>query len=173
MRNLLAVVCGLAILSLTQTPAAAAEEIFCGKILGSSAPTATAPGSFVIPQPGDRAPAGTYIGVAAGTQFSYERPLVWVCVRATLGGPVVPVPGSPSGTTHTFVAFVTPGSPGYRAEPAAAPSPIGSPGTGGVAAPSLPSTSTEAAASPRPALFVFALLALGGSYALRRRRTAR
>ncbi len=168
MRSLIGAVFGaFAIAALIQVPASAAEEIVCGKILGSVAPTATAPGAFVIPQPGDVAPAGTYIAVPAGTQFSYAHPLVWVCVRATLGGPVVPVPGSPSGTTHTFVAFVAPGSPGYRAEPTPAPRPSASAATGQVG--TLPGTSTEPTGLPLMVLFASGLAVLASAFVLRRR----
>jgi hypothetical protein len=120
-----------------------AEEIVCGRIMGHSAPTATSDGSFVIAQPGDVAPAGTYIAVRAGTQITF--PQGWVCVRATRGGQSVPVPGSPSGTTHTFVAFVGPGEAGYRAEPSPPPAPSGALGAvGGPNVPrQLPSTSTS------------------------------
>lgn len=130
--------CVIAIIALIQAPAAAAEEITCGKILGSSAPTATAPGSFVIPQLGIPAPAGTYISISQGTQFTYVWPPVWVCVRTTESPPTQVFGGYIS--TRTFVEFVQPGSPGYRAEPAPAPTPSGSRVTGQVGG--LPGTST-------------------------------
>lgn len=170
------VCCAIAIVALMQAPAAAAEEIICGLILGSSSATATAPGSFVIPQPGDRAPAGTYIVIPQGTQFTYAQPLVWVCVRTT-GSPPTQVMGG-FVSTRTFVEFVQPGSPGYRAAPAPAPTPSGSPATGQVGAVTspasgLPNTSTSPTSAPLPqlALFVSALLALGSAYVLRRRRS--
>lgn len=137
------VMLGVAVISaLTPSGVAAqqAEEIVCGRIMGQSAPTATSDGSFVIAKPGDVAPAGTYIAVRAGTQITL--PQGWVCVRATRGGQSVPVPGSPSGTTHTFVAFVGPTEAGYRAEPSPPPAPTGQLGTGSTPR-QLPSTSTN------------------------------
>lgn len=157
----------LAIVALTQAPALAAEEVICGKILGSIAPTATTAGAFVIPKLGVPAPDGNYIGVAAGTQFSYAQPPVYVCVRATLGGPVIPVPGSPSGTTFTFIEFVAPGAPGYRAEPTPAPRPSVSPSTGQVG--TLPGTSTESTDLPPLVLFASGLVVLASAFLLRRR----
>jgi len=115
----------LALVGFGQISASAqSEQIFCGRILGYIAATATAPGAFVIVKPGD-APApvgGTYIAITAGTQFQTPGAPVWVCVRTTPGGTSVPVPGSPSGTTHTFVAYVPEGAPGYQPEPTAKPS---------------------------------------------------
>lgn len=124
MRALFVAALALALVGFGQLSASAqSEQIFCGRILGYIAATATAPGAFVIVKPGD-APApvgGTYIAITAGTQFQMPG-TAWVCVRATPGGATVPVPGSPSGTTHTFVAFVPEGAPGYQPEPTATPS---------------------------------------------------
>jgi len=150
----------IALIALMPASAAAAEQIVCGKILGSIGPQANAAGSFVIPQPGDTAPAGTYIVVPAGTQFSYAQPPVWVCVR-TIDSPPTPVMGTQT-SSLTFVSFVQPGSPGYRAEPIPAPRASDAPRPVG----GLPNTSTapSSALLPSVALFVSGVVALWGAY---------
>jgi hypothetical protein len=154
-----AVCVAIALIALMPATAAAAEQVVCGKILGSISPQANAAGSFVIPQPGDTAPAGTYIVIPAGTQFSYAQPPVWVCVR-TIDSPPTPVMGTQI-SSLTFLNFVQAGSPGYRAEPI----PVGG----------LPNTSTAPAGTllPPVALFASVLLALGGAYVRRRAEPAR
>jgi hypothetical protein len=159
-----AVCFAIALIALMPAAAAAAEQIVCGKILGSISPQANAAGSFVVPQPGDTAPAGTYIVIPAGTQFSYAQPLVWVCVR-TIDSPPTPVMGTQI-SSLTFLSFVQAGSPGYRAEPIPAPRASDLPRPVG----GLPSTSTSPAGTflLPVALFVSVLLALGAAYVLRR-----
>lgn len=178
MRAFFVATLALALVGFGQISASAqSEQIFCGRILGYSAATSAAPGSFVIVKAGesDRAPlGGTYIAIPAGTQFQTPGAPVWVCVRANPGGTSVPVPGSPSGTTHTFVAYIPQGAPGYQPEPTAMPSPAGSPATGGVgAAPprALPGTSTEADSAPFAVVFV-GLAALAAASARVRRRVS-
>ena len=158
----------IAMVALLQAPGAAAEEIFCGKILGYSAATATAHGSFVIAAPGPQALVGTYIVIPRGTTQFDTQGTAWVCVRTT---DVPPTPVADNQTsTRAFVAFVAPGSPGYRAEPTAAPTPAGPPRAIG----SLPGTATasDTGALVPLALGVPGLIALG-AYALRGRRQAR
>jgi hypothetical protein len=153
-----------ALIALMPATAAAAERIVCGKILGSIGPQPNAAGSFVIPQPGDTAPAGTYIVIPAGMQFSYAQPPVWVCVR-TVDSPPTPVMGTQI-SVLTFVSFIQTGSPGYRAEPIPAPRASDSPRPVG----GLPSTSTAPAGTfLAVALFVSMVLAFGGAYVRRRR----
>ena len=129
---------GFVIALLMQVPASAAEEVICGRILGLSAPTASADGSLVIPQPGDVAPAGTYVVIRRGTAFAYAGPPVWVCVRTTKSPPTQVMGGHTS--TLTFIEFVQPGAPGYRPEPSAIPRAGASPAIGQVG--TLPSTGT-------------------------------
>lgn len=164
MRTVIGALCGTtAMVALMLAPAAAAEEIICGRIMGFSAATATAPGSFVIPQPGDVAPAGTYIVIPKGTEFTAPG-TAWVCVRTSESPPTQVFGGFTS--TRTFVEFVPPGSPGYRAEPTPAPTPSRSPGGTGA----LPSTSTARTDMVLAlALFASAVLGLGGAYLLLRR----
>jgi hypothetical protein len=142
-----------------------ADDVVCGRIMGDVGATATAAGSLVIPQPGDVPPAGTYIVIPQGTPFSSQAG--WVCVRTTASPPTLVLGQFIS--TRTFVGFVPPGTPGYRAEPS--PAPLRGPlptGRGGAAL--LPGTSTAAtgAAVTALALVLLGVLALG--YVLRRGR---
>lgn len=157
----------IAMAALLQVSAMAAEEIFCGRILGYSAATATAHGSFVIAERGPQTLVGTYIVIPRGTTQFDTQGTAWVCVRTT---DVPPTPVADNQTsTRAFVAFVAPGSPGYRAEPTAAPTPAGPRAVG-----SLPGTATA------PATGALAPLALGvpglialGAFALRQGRPIR
>lgn len=153
----------IAMVLLVHAPAMAAEEIYCGRILGYSAATAAAHGSFVIVERGPEGTIEKYVVIPQGmTQFDTQG-TAWVCVRTTDTAPTRVADGQT--TTRAFVSFVTPGSPGYRAEPT--PAPTASPRAVG----SLPSTAT-APATPAVvplALGVPALLALA-AHALRKRR---
>ncbi|HAL26879.1 MAG TPA: hypothetical protein DCP25_09095 [Chloroflexi bacterium] len=166
MRALVVIPIAIVIAIATSGAANAADEVVCGRIMGYSGATATAPGSLVIPQPGDTAPAGTYIVIPVGAQFTYPG-TSWACVRTTASAPTQVFGGFTS--TRTFAGFVAPGSPGYRAEPAA-PSPSGPVPTGRGSVGVLPGTSTAPISVPLMplALSVSGLLALG-VYALRRR----
>lgn len=159
MRKLLAIPLVIAIATATAGAANATDDIVCGRIMGMTGATASAPGAMVIPQPGDVAPAGTYIVIPPGMTQVTSQGVAWVCVRTTSSPPTQVLGGFTS--TRTFVAFVAPDSPGYRAEPAAA-SPRGP----------LPSTSTAPGSAPLVplALSLSGLLALG-LLALRRRGT--
>ncbi len=159
--------CATVIIALSQVlPAAAAEDIVCGRIMGFSSATATASGSFVFAQPGlDVAPAGTYIVIPQGTPFSLQTG--WVCVRTTASPPTLILGQFIS--TRTFVGFVPPGSPGYRAEPTAAPA-SGPLPTGRGEVNALPGTSTSPSDEPLGPLALSFLGLLALPRLLRRRR---
>lgn len=145
MRSVVGALFTLAIAALIQIPAlAASDDIVCGRIMGLVGATATAAGSLVIPQSGDVAPAGTYIVIPQGTQVSSQG-VTWVCVRTTASSPTQVMGGFVA--TRPFAGFVAPGSPGYRAEPTAAPPSGPAPtGRGGVGV--LPGTSTAPSGVP-------------------------
>ena len=147
MRGLMAATLVLVIGVLGGRAANAADDVVCGKILGFIA-TATADGSLVIPQPGDVAPAGTYILIRQGTAFAAPAGTPWVCVRTTTIAPTQVFGGNIA--TRAFVAFVAAGSPDFRAEPTPAQR---SAVPGGVG--SLPNTSTDGGVA-------LTLAALGG-----------
>lgn len=163
-RATLAALCVLGVLAFLPAAAAAqAEEIVCGRIMGHYRATPTGSGDFVVVE---RSPTGaaiaTYILIPEGAQFSYDA-ASWVCVRTTSAPPTRTYDGSTA--TRTFVAFVAPGSAGYRAEPTAAPVPSASPAAVG----SLPSTTTGAPPPPAQlALGVAALVLAGAVHLLRR-----
>jgi len=127
----------IALLALTPMPTSAADQIFCGNVLGFQPATASASGQIALTQP---VPAGTRPSVGPSVMITIPPggistfPSGWVCVRATV-----------TGSTNTFVAVVPPGAPGFLSPPTPGPSASGGRevSVSGAARPgTLPNTST-------------------------------